>query len=283
MRLEIGGIGISISGGAGEETLRRMPGFGVFESAEGTVNVTVQLDAAMKPMETEWLHRFDIVDGQMECRFGRLAGGGFVYRFGDEGMLLCPPTGSWVDTPFRISPIANPAVLRFAMWSALSMAGLGMLRLPVHSSVVVCEGRAVMCLGESGTGKSTHTGLWLRHIEGTHLLNDDSPFLCHERDGWYVYGSPWSGKTPCFKQERWPVAALLRIVQRPENTIERLGVLQSFGALQPSCPPCLMKDEQLQDMLVDYVGKAIERLPVYRLGCRPDEDAARLSHDTIFK
>ena len=282
MRLEVGGIGISISGGAGEEMLRRMPGFAVFGSDEGRADMRVELDAAADAANVEQLHNFDIVDGQMECRFGRLSDGRFVYQFGDEGVLTCPAVGSELEEPYRITTVHTPGVLRFALWSALSMRGLAMMRLPVHSSVVVCEGRAVMCLGESGTGKSTHTGLWLHYIEGTHLLNDDSPFLCLEKDGWYVYGSPWSGKTPCFRQERWPVAALVRIVQRPENTIERLGVLQAFGALQPSCPPCLMKDEGLQDRLVGYVGKAIESLPVYRLGCRPDEEAARLSHDTIF-
>lgn len=282
MRLEIGGIGIGIGGDASIGTLHRLPGFDVFESDEGRVDMRVELDSAVEAEEAEWLHSFDIVDGQMVCRFGRLADGRFVYRFGDEGTLLCPAVGMESAVPYRITTVHTPGVLRFALWSAMSMAGLAMMRLPVHSSVVVCEGRAVMCLGESGTGKSTHTGLWLKHIDGTHLLNDDSPFLCFDREGWHVYGSPWSGKTPCFRRERWPVAALVRIVQRPENKIERLGVLQAFGALQPSCPPCLMMDERLQDKLVDYVGKAIESLPVYRLGCRPDEEAARLCHDTIF-
>ncbi|MBR2959207.1 MAG: hypothetical protein IKC19_06235 [Bacteroidales bacterium] len=282
MRLEVGGMGIAIGGGRSVELLRRLPGFAIFETGEGRVDVHIELDSHEVIPEGTLLHSFDIVDGQMVCRFCKLVDGRYVYRFGDMGALLCPAPGREGEEPYRISELRMPAVLRFAVWTAVSMAGLGFGCLPVHSSVVVCDGRAVMCLGESGTGKSTHTRLWLQHIEGTHLLNDDSPLLGRDADGWHVYGSPWSGKTPCFRRERWPLAALLRLEQRPENTIRRLGTIESFTALQPSCPPCMMKDELLQDALVDYVGRVISEVPVYKMGCLPDEAAARLSHNTIF-
>lgn len=264
------------------QALLRLPGMVLFEAGEGRVDFRVELDSPIDVIDAGWLHSFSIVDGNMECRFGRLLDGRYVYRFGDEGCLLCPAPGRELNDPYRISTVLTPAVLRFALWLSVSMAAPRLGRMPVHSSVVVCDGRAVMCLGESGTGKSTHTRLWLQHIHGTHLLNDDSPLLGVDSDGVYVYGSPWSGKTPCFRRERWPVAALLRLEQKPENTIRRLGIIESFTALQPSCPPCLMKDEPLQDMLVDYVGSVISQVPAYRLGCLPDEAAARLSHKTIF-
>lgn len=282
MRLELGGKRMEIAGSDGVGMLRRLPGFALFETGEGRADVRVELDSDIGQVPVSWLHSFDIVDGQMVCRFGRLADGCYVYRFGEECALLCPPPGCELEMPYRLSTVRIPAVLRFAMWVVVSMAGTRLGVLPVHSSVVVCNGRAVMCLGESGTGKSTHTRLWLQHIEGSHLLNDDSPLLVRDVDGWHVYGSPWSGKTPCFRRERWPLAALLRLEQKPDNSIRRLGVIESFAALQPSCPPCLMMDEPLQDALVDYVGSVIGEVPVYRLGCLPDEAAARLSHDTIF-
>ena len=40
-----------------------------------------------------------------------------------------------------------------------------------HSSVVSYRGRGYMFLGQSGTGKSTHSSLWLKHIAGTQLVN----------------------------------------------------------------------------------------------------------------
>ena len=36
--------------------------------------------------------------------------------------------------------------------------------------------------GKSGTGKSTHSGLWLKHIPGCELLNDDNPIVHFNRN-----------------------------------------------------------------------------------------------------
>lgn len=276
--LSIGGLALALEGGESLRHVMMLPGMSFFISdAEPDVHVSLDADVALRPCRQ--LHRFDIADGTAECRFGIDADGVYHYDFG-EGRRMCydPRRPDYAV----LSPIADPSILRFAMWTAYSMLGLGRRRVPVHSSTVVCDGRAVMCLGESGTGKSTHTRLWLENIPDTYLLNDDSPILAVEGDEVAVYGSPWSGKTHCYHQERLPVAALLRLMQRPENSIEHLGVLQSFAALQPSCPPCLAREERCMDLLVTFISDVISRTSVYRMGCLPDADAARLSHKTIM-
>jgi serine kinase of HPr protein (carbohydrate metabolism regulator) len=78
---------------------------------------------------------------------------------------------------------------------ALAFIGIPRQTVAVHASVVIYANRAVLVLGESGTGKSTHTKLWLRHILGSRLLNDDSPVIRIELDENnqlvpFVYGSP---------------------------------------------------------------------------------------------
>ncbi len=78
-----------------------------------------------------------------------------------------------------------------------------------HSSTIVKEGKAYLFLGKSGTGKSTHSGLWLKHTRGTRLLNDDNPVVYVTPEGTpMVSGSPWSGKTPCYKNEEYPIGEL---------------------------------------------------------------------------
>ena len=57
-----------------------------------------------------------------------------------------------------------------------------------------------MLLGKSGTGKSTHSRLWLKYIPDTKLLNDDNPAVrIMDNNTIMIYGTPWSGKTPCYK------------------------------------------------------------------------------------
>jgi len=140
-----------------------------------------------------------------------------------------------------------------------------------------------MFLGESGSGKSTHTKLWLQHIPNSFILNDDSPILCIEDGKPYVYGSPWSGKGKCYINERYPVAALVRLKQYPENKIELLSKLGSFGALYPSFPPAFLKDEYLEEYICTIISKVIATTPVYKLLCLPDKDAAMLVWETVFR
>ena len=280
-RLSIGGLTLALNGRESVALAMRIPGMEAFHTdAESGEVVELYLDEPLALPVCRGLHRFDIADGTAECCFGIDAEGVYHYTFGDEGRLRFDPRQP--DT-VRVSRLADPNLLRFALWTAYAMAGLHRSAVPVHSSVVVCQGRAVLCLGESGTGKSTHTGLWLKHIEGSHLLNDDSPILRTEGNEVVVYGSPWSGKAPCFRQERVPVAALLRLEQKPENRIRRLGTLEAFTALHPSCPPALAHDERCTDLVVDFIGRVISRVPVYRLGCLPDADAARLAYNTIME
>ena len=47
----------------------------------------------------------------------------------------------------------------------------------MHASSVVCRNAGCAFIGASGVGKSTHSRLWLEHIPGTRLLNDDPAVL----------------------------------------------------------------------------------------------------------
>ena len=149
-------------------------------------------------------------------------------------------------------------------------------------SAVVCNGRAVLFLGESGTGKSTHTRLWRENIAGAVLLNDDSPFIGFVDGRATAFGAPWSGKTPCYKQEQYPIAAIVRLSQAPHNAIRPLRSVHAIGALLPSLTPAFGYDDELQDRMLATLSKIISQVPVYHLECLPDAAAARLSYDTVF-
>ena len=141
---------------------------------------------------------------------------------------------------------------------------------------------AVMFLGESGTGKSTHTRLWRENIDGAFLLNDDSPLIRCTDGIPTAYGSAWSGKTPCYINRSYPIRAIVRLSQAPHNRIRRLGTIQALGALLPSCPPAFAYDGRLQDNICDTLSAVLAKTEVYHLECLPDADAARLVCSTLF-
>ena len=152
----------------------------------------------------------------------------------------------------------------------------------IHSSCIVYHDKAVLFLGESGTGKSTHTRLWREHIADSFLLNDDSPIIRIEDGKVWAYGSPWSGKTPCYKAERHELKSCVRLSQAPYNQIKKLSVLQAYGAIHPSCPPEFAYDDILYDCIGEFINKLLSAVPFYHLSCLPDKEAALLSCNTIF-
>ena len=123
----------------------------------------------------------------------------------------------------------NALMLLFTFASARKGA------LEMHASVVVNGGKGYLFLGKSGTGKSTHSSLWLKYIPGTWLLNDDNPVLRLMPSGdVVVFGSPWSGKTPCYKALSAPAGAVVRLSQAPYNKIEKLTGVKAYASLMAS-------------------------------------------------
>ena len=217
-----------------------------------------------------------------------------IYRLADGTyqMLISPPGGKYcgllqATADFREGIIATrgeDAWRTFAVNNALMLmyafAAADRYTLLVHASVIKNEGRGYLFLGKSGTGKSTHSGLWLKHIAGSELLNDDNPVVKVGEDGARVYGSPWSGKTPCYKNDSAPIGAFVQIKQKPENRIGRELPLQAFAVLLPSMST-MKWDERVYRGVCDSVGKLIEQVPLYTLGCRPDQEAAEVCHAKV--
>ena len=192
------------------------------------------------------------------------------------------PDGDAFQALSNLDNSAPDYVLSFAVWLAFGVAALHRQTVAVHASTVMHGGKSVLFLGESGTGKSTHTRLWLQHIPDTELLNDDSPFL-NVSDDISVYGSPWSGKTPCYKALKTPLAALVRLRQAGSNRIKRLSNLEAIGAVLPSFPAAFAYDETLSGYMHDILSKILQQTPVYSLDCLPDAAAAKLVFDTLRK
>lgn len=176
--------------------------------------------------------------------------------------------------------ILDRKLLRFALDNALmimySFASSVRGALEMHASVVVFRGRGYMFLGKSGTGKSTHSRLWIENIPSVHLLNDDNPIVRTLPDGTIrVYGSPWSGKTPCYVNDSYPLGAVVRLRQSDRNHMVKMGTVESYASLYSSVSG-FKADERIADGLHDTMEKLVTSVPCYLLDCLPDREAALL-------
>ena len=257
-----------------------LEGFKPFEvevEGEPLAIFTLTDEPAPAPTEVQYESEVD----QIVDRFGRYENG---YLF-----VMNPPVGGtlslWKENVSNVVYFNGqlmPRLVRFALWIAYGLVTMPHQTVAIHTSVIEYKGRTVLFLGESGTGKSTHTRLWRENIEGAVLLNDDSPMLRIIDGKPWMFGSPWSGKTPCYKQESYPLAACVRLSQAPYNKIQRLSIPQAYAALHPSCPPDFAYDDALYDYISETIGEVLAQVPLYHLACLPDADAARLSCQTVF-
>lgn len=278
-----------VVGPASELFATHLPGFKPFTvEADACVECDMVVESgcelSIDGVECKELTRFEFSESEAECVFLRSEEHYiltitnaeqqhiFTSKRDDSGCVRTNAGGANM----------NPSFVRFGVWFMLNIVAVQHSVAAVHSSVIVCHNEAVMFLGESGTGKSTHTRLWRENIEGATLLNDDSPFVGVQNGQVVAFGSPWSGKTPCYKNESYPIRAIVRLSQAPHNSMRRLRSLFSVGALLPSLPPAFAFDEKLEDAVMNVLSTVIGAVPVYHLECLPNAAAAQLSHDTIF-
>lgn len=156
--------------------------------------------------------------------------------------------------------------------------------LLMHASVVVSDNKGYLFLGKSGTGKSTHSSLWLKQFPECHLLNDDNPVVHVDipHSQVTVFGSPWSGKTPCYRNESMPVGAFVRLEQAPRNEIKKESTVRAFAALLPSCS-CLKPNKEIYGGIVSAVTGLASLVPTFHLKCLPDQKAAMLCRKAVEK
>ena len=215
-----------------------------------------------------------------------LRGEGYCIVFhhinGDTCGLLCTDKNGQEDIVHLMNtPLSHQQfVLGNATMIAYAYATADKKTVLMHASVVSLEGRGYLMTAPSGTGKSTHTRLWRQCFDQCELVNDDNPVVRIEQGKAMVYGSPWSGKTPCYRNVCHPVGAYVRLFQEPENNIHPYQPLEAYAMLLPAMS-CMVWDKRMQTGVSKTVAEMVRLNPMYRLGCRPDEAAARLCRDTI--
>ena len=145
-----------------------------------------------------------------------------------------------------------------------------------HASCVEYKNKAYLFLGKSGTGKSTHSRMWMSALEGVELMNDDHPIIRIDQDGTAIaYGSPWSGKTKCYKNVQAPIGGIVRISRAFYNKVRRLSIIESYASLMTSCSG-MTWEKRLADGRDKTIQQIIKSVPCWVMECLPNEEAARV-------
>lgn len=147
----------------------------------------------------------------------------------------------------------------------------------LHSSAVVVDGKAYLFTADPGTGKSTHTKLWLEQFgDRAYILNDDKPAIRKEEDGWFAYGTPWSGKYDISVDARAPVAGIAVLERGAENAICPFGGIPAIHAILRQCNR--PKAAEYREKLLNLLDQLISQVPIWKLQCTISPEAAQIAY-----
>lgn len=149
----------------------------------------------------------------------------------------------------------------------------------LHSSVVLYEGKTILFSGPSGAGKSTQASLWEQYL-GAKVLNGDRCVVMKKGDTFYGGGSLWSGSSKICQPDQAPIGGILLVRQSQESTLTSLG----SAAFAPILTQTILNswDTAFMDRVTDLIAELLSRVPIYRLSCRPDEEAVQLVRRTLY-
>ena len=216
-----------------------------------------------------------------------------LYELGEDWLMEIAPI---MEAPVRAYMLVDKAFSRaqfrvlgssrfsvntvMMLMFAFSTACLDTLLM--HASVTMKDGKGYLFLGKSGTGKSTHSQLWINNIAGCELLNDDNPVLRVVDGVVHVYGTPWSGKTPCYRNLDVPVGAIVDLHQAKKNVIKRQSLIEAYASIYVSFSGYRFIKSMANGFHATNE-KIVSSVPCYSLNCLPDAEAAWLCYNTVTR
>lgn len=152
----------------------------------------------------------------------------------------------------------------------------------LHSSCIVLDGVAYAFSADSGTGKSTHTQLWLKHFgDRAHMLNDDKPAIRLIGDKVYACGTPWSGKYDYSSPEIAELAGICFLERSEENWIRKADTGKAVFNIFSQTVRKL--NAERMDRLFDVLEQIFAKVPLYEFGCDISDDAVMVSYNAMKK
>ena len=171
------------------------------------------------------------------------------------------------------SEIWQSFALNNAMMLSYAFSTAAQDTLLIHASVVRYHGKAYAFTAPSGTGKSTQVANWMRAIDGCDMINDDNPIVRIQDGKPMLYGSPWSGKTPCYRNVEVPLGAIIKIERADSDYTTPLSPLKAFSVLITSCSS-MKWDEEIHDRTCQTISSIVGSTKIITLHCTPHASSA---------
>lgn len=194
----------------------------------------------------------------------------------DEDIMLIRNNWNYA----RIYPLNNKENLNAFLIQIFYSHAIYQKMFQLHSSLIEYGGKGILFVGPSGIGKTTQAELWSAYI-GARIINGDMNFI---QEGEYIFwgwGTPWHGTSPYCVNTKVPIHSIVVLQQAENNSIRKLNGFEKVTKVLRNVyyPEWIENGIEMCLEILDHLLRAV---PVYELCCRPDEDAVKLTEETIF-
>lgn len=169
-------------------------------------------------------------------------------------------------------------MIRGRISSKLVLNALSLERLVVkeggvilHSSYIVWNGKGILFTAPSGVGKSTQAELW-RGLRSATIINGDRSIVRLMNGTYYACGLPFAGSSEYCNNMNVPLSAIVYLGQAQQTKITRLTGAQAFTRVWEGCSIATWSNEDVNSAS-SIVRDIVQKVPVYKLDCTPDESA----------
>ena len=209
------------------------------------------------------------------------ADGGWQYRLRHGGDMPCVSVdGQYRDIVLHAeTDTQQTQATRFLVRTAFECRFCYESIVSLHAACVEVGDFAVAFTGHSGMGKSTRAMSWIK-AHGAKFISGDRPAVRIEKIGATACGVPWDGKEQIFRDVEVPLKCIMEVRRSSANYLRKLSTDQARKLIiQQSFMP--MWDTDAAFMAMANLMALINRIPIYRVFCGPDQDAAEVIYDIL--
>ena len=151
----------------------------------------------------------------------------------------------------------------------------------LHSSCVVKDNQAYLFSAPSGTGKSTHTNLWLEEFKDAFILNDDKPAIIYKDNTLYAAGTPFSGKHDISKNTLVPIKGICFIERSTNNWIKEISSKQAIFEILNQTERIPYEEDM--NLILEHISNIVKNTKIYKMGCNISIEAVYTSYNKMSK
>ena len=150
----------------------------------------------------------------------------------------------------------------------------------MHAAVIEADGLAYAFTARSGTGKSTHIGLWKKYLGNkVQVVNGDKPIIRLLDGVFYAYGTPWCGKEGWNRNVRSPMNGLCFLERAEKNSIDKIPLADAATLIMKQI--LIPKEAMSAIKTFELVDKMICEVNCWRLGCNISIEAAEIAYKAM--